>query len=328
MRFLSNLFSRGDSANGLILAARVPLERLSDALQSLLSLPGQRPDMSQMVAFTQSARARHMDLTQIRVALQGSQLVYAMYAGALPGRTLMIISGTPETPEAAEGARILLAEVLDDYANADLAMMQVLVEPRDTSLLGIYESMGFYRLAELIYLEAEPRRLLWKLPGDGWEMLSYSPATHAQFAETILASYEGTLDCPGLNGLRSIDDIIAGHKGSGEFEPQHWHLIRHNGRPAAVLLLARVPASDALELVYIGLCPWARGKGLASELMKFSLLQADELNCGRLTTAVDARNTPAMQVYFRAGMRKVGSRIALIKVPAPKSPACPQFVPK
>lgn len=269
-----------------------------------------------------------MDLTQIRVALQGSQLVYAMYAGALPGRTLMIISGTPETPEAAEGARILLAEVLDDYANADLAMMQVLVEPRDTSLLGIYESMGFYRLAELIYLEAEPRRLLWKLPGDGWEMLSYSPATHAQFAETILASYEGTLDCPGLNGLRSIDDIIAGHKGSGEFEPQHWHLIRHNGRPAAVLLLARVPASDALELVYIGLCPWARGKGLASELMKFSLLQADELNCGRLTTAVDARNTPAMQVYFRAGMRKVGSRIALIKVPAPKSPACPQFVPK
>ena len=66
-------------------------------------------------------------------------------------------------------------------------------------------------------------------------------AVHALFAETILQTYRDSLDCPGLNGVRQIEDIIAGHKASGEFDPALWFLLceqpaqrsNGNGQPSA-----------------------------------------------------------------------------------------------
>jgi mycothiol synthase len=314
VRFLSNLFSKGGQAGDPILTGKIPPDRLSDALSLMLAGPGQKAQMAQMVVFMQSAKARGMDLSQIRVAMRGGQMLYAALPSILPGKSLLLIAGTPANPQSADAARLLLGQIVEEYQSADLCMMQTLVEPHDVELINLFQSCGFTRLAELVYLETQPRALNWKLPDDTWELVSYSPELHGAFAQAILESYQGTLDCPGLNGVRGVEDIIEGHKGSGKFEPEHWLLLRQSGRPAGVLLLARTPASDALDLVYIGLSPWARGKGLASELMKLAVSRALELSCGRLTTAVDAQNTPAIQMYYRVGMQRIGSRLALMRV--------------
>jgi RimJ/RimL family protein N-acetyltransferase len=108
--------------------------------------------------------------------------------------------------------------------------------------------------------------------------------------------------------------VIVGHKAAGEFDPQNWMVLMQGERPAGVLILSRVPASDALELTYIGLAPFARGRGIASELMKLAIRRTAELGCERLTTAADAQNRPALTMYVRAGMRRLGSRLALIRV--------------
>ena len=44
---------------------------------------------------------------------------------------------------------------------------------------------------------------------------SYQAGNQLLFQETLERTYEGTLDCPELNGRRTMDEIIAGHRGQG-----------------------------------------------------------------------------------------------------------------
>jgi mycothiol synthase len=121
------------------------------------------------------------------------------------------------------------------------------------------------------------------------------------------------MDCPGLNGLRDIDDIIAGHKASGEFDPNRWYLLFERALPVAVLLLSRSPHADGVELVYLGLAPEVRGRGIADLLMHLATASVSADGRMQLSLAVDSRNERAMHLYFRHGMQRVGSRIALIR---------------
>lgn len=313
VRLLSNLFSKpGESGFPLQLAKAAP-EHLTAALECVLSTTGRPADTAQMVLFMQSARARGIDVSQVWVALRQGRVQYAILPMLIPGRTMMLISGNlrkEQVPAAGE----LLARVVQEYAKLDLSLMQTLVASGDQALIGVYEAGGFSRLTELIYLEASPRTLAWKLPDSSWDMVPYSEQAHGQFTQAILASYQGTLDCPELEGVRKIEDVIAGHRAAGLFDPRSWFMLRQSQRPAGVLLLAKIPGTDALELVYIGLAPFARGQGIGRELMKLALASAVTAKCGRLTTAVDFRNTPAVQMYYHAGMQRIGSRLALMRV--------------
>jgi mycothiol synthase len=178
-----------------------------------------------------------------------------------------------------------------------------------------------------VYLECPAAKRDWTMP-PGVTLETYSAKNHADFAAAITASYAQTLDCPALNGVRSIEQVIAGHQAAGEFDPANWLLVRYHSEPAGVLLLARMPASDAMELVYIGLAPVARGHGIAARLMKLALSLAVERSCGRLTTAVDAQNKPAIQMYFNAGMEQIGSRLAMIRVIHRHQPASSTIHPQ
>jgi ribosomal protein S18 acetylase RimI-like enzyme len=185
-------------------------------------------------------------------------------------------------------------------------------------------------MAELQYLQAEVRRTFPApaLP-DGFDWITYAPAVHATFASTIVQSYRDSLDCPGLNGLRDIEDVIAGHKASGsEFDPMWWFLLRERGEPRAVLLLARTAAHGTAELVYLGLVPPARGRGLADAVMKQALhTVAASRSATTLALAVDAGNAPALRLYHRHGMRRIGSKVALMRQLQSPRPASETLMP-
>jgi ribosomal protein S18 acetylase RimI-like enzyme len=68
-----------------------------------------------------------------------------------------------------------------------------------------------------------------------------------------------------------------------------------------------------VELVYLGLTPAARGRGLADLLMRQALWATAWMNRSRLTLAVDSQNAPALKVYYRHGMQRTGSKIALMR---------------
>ena len=107
---------------------------------------------------------------------------------------------------------------------------------------------------------------------------------------------------PELEGSRSLDDIMSGHRAGGRFVPERWRLGRLRGEPeaAAVLLLSEIPDRDAWEVAYLGLTPAARGRGLGLAALAHALDLA-RAHVPRLELAVDVRNTPANHLYQAAG---------------------------
>jgi len=107
---------------------------------------------------------------------------------------------------------------------------------------------------------------------------------------------------PELEGVRSLDDIMAGHRAAGRFAADRWWLGRVVGKPdaAAVLLLAEIAGRNVWEVIYLGLTPSARGSGLGIAVLQHAL----ELAQGHvpwLELAVDRRNVPALRLYKAAG---------------------------
>jgi hypothetical protein len=131
-----------------------------------------------------------MDLARMRIATRAQRVLYAICPVPLPGRTVMLLSGTPANPQQRGAAEVLLQQVVAEYAQTDNALLQVLVDPEDTAQVAMYRMAGFTQLAELIYLECPGRVVEYKLPEDGWQLLTYTPQRHQLFARAILESYE------------------------------------------------------------------------------------------------------------------------------------------
>ncbi len=138
------------------------------------------------------------------------------------------------------------------------------------------------------------------LPVLDWQ--SFGPATEADFRDVLAATYEGSLDMPELEGVRSLDDVLASHRAGGRFEPGRWRLGRVRGEPAAaaILLMADQPDRLAWEVAYLGLTPPARGRGLGRAALAHALDLARH-HRDRIELAVDARNTPAIKLYRESG---------------------------
>ena len=127
------------------------------------------------------------------------------------------------------------------------------------------------------------------------------------------ASYIGTLDCPALCGMRTVEDVLASHKSVGAFDPALWWLVTLNGQPAGCMLLSRFPAHETVELVYLGVGSALRGKGIAAGLLSLALAELQSLGERSLACAVDLNNTPAMRLYKRERFKEFARRTALIR---------------
>ena len=68
-----------------------------------------------------------------------------------------------------------------------------------------------------------------------------------------------------------------------------------------------------MELVYLGLAPGARGRGLGRQLLRHGLGLLHERRERSVTLAVDSRNTPALSLYESEGFRPAVQRAALIR---------------
>jgi ribosomal protein S18 acetylase RimI-like enzyme len=142
----------------------------------------------------------------------------------------------------------------------------------------------------------------------------YAPAKHARLAQLVEATYRETLDCPSMNGVRSIEDVLAGYKASGRFAPQHWLLATHQGQDVGCLLLTDYPDQENFELVYMGIVPESRGRGWGVELARYAQWRAGQAGRQRLVLAVDALNRPALQAYQAVGFSPWDQRSVYLKI--------------
>jgi len=228
---------------------------------------------------------------------------------------MLYATNVADFPQAAEATRHCILAALADATAARIVLAQTLLDPADASAIALYSSAGLSPLTTLTYMERKPPLLAptVHLP-PGLRLEPYSADNHGVFRAAILASYEQTLDCPALSDIRDIEDVITGHKAVGTFDPQLWSLVLSDEpTPLGCLLLAHVPARQALEIVYLGLSPAARGRGIGRALMQRTLAIAARRHFALSSLAVDVQNAPALRLYRRFGYTAVMQRLALIR---------------
>ena len=75
------------------------------------------------------------------------------------------------------------------------------------------------------------------------------------FHDVLLRSYQETLDCPEVNGVRTMEEVVTGHRSQGRHAPSRWWLAWHEKTAAGVLLLTELEDVDGWDLSYVGVVP-------------------------------------------------------------------------
>lgn len=315
MSGLSNFLSRRNGVSIPTQLRPIRKDETEAALRLLLGGASGRADDQTILHFLQFALHRRIDLAGTWAVVEDGRIVWAVLPMVSPGRSLLLLSPmvAPSTRYAPQ-ARELIEQVCDHHARAGLHLAQVLLEPGCRTVEALHAQAGFQRLATLLYMQRNlPRTVPMPRLPDGFTLHHYSPQTHSRFAHAIQRSYVGSLDCPGLNGQRDIEDVVAGHKAAGEFEPRNWFLLCERDAERGVLLLSRVHGQSAMELIYLGLVPDARRRGLGDLLMQLALHAVSSAPCDHLLLAVDLANRPALRLYERHGFRRLYVRDVLIR---------------
>jgi mycothiol synthase len=221
----------------------------------------------------------------------------AALAQALPGALGVAWPPSADTPEA-EGA--LAVAVREWFRGRGVKVCQAFARLEERPDVAPLERAGFRYTTQVALLQRETTYARDRLPPtDRVDGKFYHPAFREPFVTTLLATHEGTLDCPELNGTRTPEELAAGF----EFPAQasRWHfLAERTGRPAGVVLLEPDAENRSLELAYLGVVPGARGTGLGDRLVRWVLSEAAQLEWA-VTLSVDVRNIPALRLYHRHG---------------------------
>jgi GNAT superfamily N-acetyltransferase len=295
--------------------ARAEVAEPIEALRLIFAHPGVSPAECerQAQAFCRLARRQHWHAGQAWLVQRDGAVRAACLLVVSPGRCGTALLSVPGQREDRAALVQGLVQLVTEARRADLRMVQALLEP-GSGAADLLSQAGFGLLSTLLYMERQADRPFQQPPQEGLRWASYDADTHATFAEVIQRSYETTLDCPGLDGVRSIDEVIEAHKASGIFEPKAWRLLLRTGQAVGVLLLNRVVYSSALEIVYMGLTPAARGRGLSRVLVAQALREARQRHLQAVSLAVDSANLPARRVYESFDFATRMAREAWVKI--------------
>lgn len=246
-------------------------------------------------------------------AHQETTVLAAAMAVAQPGRTAIV-----HPPRLAAGQREALADRLLGEMNQWLdrntvQVAQALLDPCDLLDADRLSRCGYVQACTLCYLVCAAEHFPQAQPQGPLAFEPWRPTDDAQFGPIMDATYENTLDCPSLNGVRATPDVLAGYRASPAGVNGPWTIANRAGRAAGCLLLADHEASDQYELMYMGIVPEFRGQGLGACLVRQAQWQAHCAGRTQLVLAVDAQNGPARDVYAAQGFRVFTERLVYLR---------------
>jgi len=138
------------------------------------------------------------------------------------------------------------------------------------------------------------------------------------FSRLVEQTYQQSLDCPALSAFRSVEQVLSGYQAQLAFDPNLWFtacnrrgdaigcaIFGLHGGPDAASSASPHDGDRSLEIVYMGIVPAARGRGVGAEVVSAAFQTARQIGAGQVLLAVDQRNFPAMSIYQQAGLRNV-----------------------
>jgi ribosomal protein S18 acetylase RimI-like enzyme len=197
---------------------------------------------------------------------------------------------------------------------AGVSMTQVLVPSQDVEIIALLNDAGFHHLADLLYLTCEASRFPTQFPASDLQFVPYDVTQRGRLMHLVERTYEGGLDCAGLNGVRRMEDVIDGYQQTGAFRPENWLIVQRDDQDVGVLLLTDHPGPRHWELVYMGLVPAARGRGWGRQIARHAQWLANGAQVERIVLAVDAENWPALEMYRVVGFEPWDRRTVYVRI--------------
>lgn len=274
--------------------------------------------------FLEAAAVHQIDLSNMWASVESDGRTVRQVCLAVPGsgRTATMFTSTPGNEAQARELGAVIRAACGAVTESCLA--QALLEPVEALAMESFEAAGFERLAELAYLRRplpstmSARRSTPPALPEGVRIRPYTPADDAALPGILDRTYIDTLDCPRLCDLRTTDEVLESHRAAGTFDPALWWMIdlEQNGATSTegVMLFNPNPSMGNIELVYLGIAPALRGRGVALPALEFGIRQCALRGGGlrSVTCAVDRKNTPAIRLYERTGFRESALRIAYV----------------
>jgi ribosomal protein S18 acetylase RimI-like enzyme len=255
-----------------------------------------------------------LDPRGLNVAREQRQIVGALLCTPAPGAVGLL--WPPQVANSSDAQDVeddLIRHALSWLRRSRIKLCQVLLHPEEGLDAAPLLRNGFQRVTTLSFLHLQLTPLL--PTGDSLNTLEFESLhseNEAQFATVLERTYEGTEDCPEVNGVRSIDEVLEGHRAQGVHEPARWWLARRLGAPVGVLLVNEIRDEPAWELVYMGVLPEVRGQGLGRQLLDFALHESRKAGIERVELSVDDRNRHAVRIYKEAGFERFAQRMLFL----------------
>lgn len=314
----------------------VPPDRTFAAARRLVGASQVDPDAA-AARLIENGRAGRIDLSLMFAAEKDAEVRQVCLLAPSSGRTGAVFlseplrTGDPGGEAAAEAERAACVVAAEAHVRAHLAdriaVLQALPEPEEAWNIRALTRAGFAVVGELTYLRrpiGKTSGVLGRAPAmPAWpvgikvtllsELSGGYPRQRELLCQLLESTYVGTLDCPALCGIRATTDVLESHHAVGQFDPSLWVIVFDGETPAGCMLLSKSQELRSVELVYLGLAPSVRGRGLGTKLLDYALRLMPRSGYDMLTCAVDRKNAPAVKLYQNAGFRPFGERVALVK---------------
>jgi mycothiol synthase len=290
--------------------ASAPTEERTEALHLLFRHLPESDRQARVANALTLLEQKELDPAGLLAARGPQGLLGALVCMTAPGASGLIwppqvVPGIPQA-EAVEDALVRQATIWLRQRGVRLA--QALLHPDESFLGKPLQRNGFDLITRLWYLR---HGLEWNAAlfasADQLTYLPYS-SDPPHFQETLLRTYEQSHDCPEVTGVRTMDEIIAGHQAQGIGAPRHWWLALDHDQPIGVLLLAEMAEWNGWDISYVGVVPEARRLGHGRELVRTAIREARLAEAAQLTLSVDGRNQPAWALYRQMGFEPYDQR--------------------
>lgn len=244
-----------------------------------------------------------LDPARVFVARDAAgRLCGAALVQAMPGALGVAWPPRGESP-AIEDA--LTAAACTWLRNQGVKVCQAFAASAEVADLAPLKRHGFRHITQLVFMRGGVDQN-WKRPEQDLRPLSYHPDRRDRFLAVLLATHEGTRDCPELNGNRTPEELVAGF--GSPHRTADWNcFVDSSGEMVGVALLEASPG-DVLGITYLGVVPSARGRGIGGQIVWHVLREASRDNFAVVELSVDARNEPALRLYDRHGFTETDRR--------------------
>ena len=272
-------------------------EKRADALRVLHA--GLPPDQQMGLVHALQAVQDQGDsaFAGLLLATDAGEIIAATWAQLNAGQTAVVW-----LPDQTSSAALGLMEALAGFLEANqITLAQLLVGASGVVSAELLAAGEFQMLAKLAYLAADCCFFPTEQPTSQLQFQPDAGSDPHRLGELLLRTYEGSQDCPQLNGVRNTEDTLEGYREQGEFAPERWFFVQHEQQDVGALILTAHTDAGNWELVYMGLVPEARGNGFGQQILNFALWQAGLGGAERLVLAVDEANQYAREMYERAG---------------------------